>query len=117
MSSLATRAGFAVAPTCTSLAEVRLHIDQIDRELVALLARRADFVNEAARLKRDAAEIPDPARVATVIARVRRLAGQHGLDPDLAAAVWQTMIDGFIAAEHRTHQRLHPPPHTPPGPR
>ena len=40
-----------------SLAEVREHIDRIDQQLVALIAERGRWVQQAARFKSDADEI------------------------------------------------------------
>ena len=36
---------------CTTMAEVRRHIDHIDLEIVALLAERWGYVSQASRIK------------------------------------------------------------------
>eukprot|EP01037_Dinobryon_pediforme_P032470 gene32470-37425_t len=38
-------------PDCTTMIEVRAGVDQVDRELVALLARRFAYMDAAARIK------------------------------------------------------------------
>jgi len=90
---------------CASLEEVRAGIDAVDRELVALLARRAAYVGQVVRFKRTAAEVPAPARAAAVIANARRLAVEHGADPDLAEHVYRAIIAWFSAAQVRAIER------------
>ncbi|MGE5470989.1 MAG: chorismate mutase [Bacteroidota bacterium] len=94
---------------CTSLDEVRLNIDRLDRELVALIAERGAYVVQAARFKKTADEVAAPQRVARVIERVRALAQETGADPAVVEATWRAMIAAFIAAEHAAHAALHPP--------
>lgn len=95
--------------TCHSLDDVRQHIDRLDRELVRLIAERGAYVRQAAGFKRSAEEIPAPQRVAQVLKRVDALAVEFGAERPVVAAVWQAMIDTFIAAERNVHAALHPP--------
>lgn len=92
--------------TCTSLDEVRTEIDRIDGRMLALLAERGAYVRQAAGFKRDAAEVPAPARVAQVLARVRARAAELGADPAVAEATWRAMIAAFIDSELAEHARL-----------
>jgi len=94
---------------CASLDEVRQQIDRVDRELVALIAERGNFVRQAAGFKKTAAEVPAPQRVTQVLARVDALARESGADPVVVAATWRAMIAAFIEAERGAHALLHPP--------
>lgn len=96
-------------PTLTSLADVRLRIDAIDRQLVALIAERGACVAQAARFKRSDAEVAAPDRVAQVLARVRSLASELGADPQVVEATWRAMIGAFIELERAARAQLHPP--------
>jgi isochorismate pyruvate lyase len=49
---------------CTSMAEVRAGVDEIDRRLAALLARRQGYMDAAARIKPARGAVRDEARVA-----------------------------------------------------
>jgi isochorismate pyruvate lyase len=84
------------------LAELRRRIDGIDRELVALLAKRQRCVEEVIEIKRTA-KLPAriPARIDEVLAHIRKLAVAANAEPDLAVAVWREMIEQFIAFEER----------------
>ncbi|MFN3075581.1 MAG: chorismate mutase [Alphaproteobacteria bacterium] len=89
---------------CNTLEDVRSHIDVIDSEIVALLARRSHFVREAARLKRDRSEIVVPARIEQIIAKVRREAVSLNVDPDLMERIYKNIIEAFIWHEGEVWQ-------------
>lgn len=97
-----------IAP-CASLDDVRLHIDRVDRQLLALVAERGAYVRQAARFKRNAGEVAAPQRVAQVIGRLTALAGEIGADPAVVEATWRAMIAAFIAAEQAEHAAMQPP--------
>ncbi|MDQ4099505.1 MAG: chorismate mutase, partial [Chloroflexota bacterium] len=78
-----------MAIECRNLAEVREQIDQIDRQLVALLAERGAYVRQAARFKRTAEDVAAPRRVEQVVERVRGLAMDNGVDADLVEEVYR----------------------------
>ena len=50
-------------PDCTTMAEVRAGVDALDRELVALLRRRFDYMDAAARIKPERGQVRDEARI------------------------------------------------------
>jgi len=89
---------------CASLDEVRAEIDRLDREIVRLTAERGSFVRQAARFKSSAADVPAPKRVEAVIVKVRGLATENGLEPDIAEATYRAMIGAFIDFERRVHE-------------
>lgn len=87
---------------------LRARIDALDAQLIALLADRSALIDRAAQIKsREGLPARIHSRVEEVAANARRLAGEHGLDPDLAERLWRVMMDHFIAQEDRvlSHQR------------
>lgn len=88
---------------CTSLEEVRQHIDRIDHDLVSLLARRGNLVNQAAAFKRTTAEVKAPSRVQDVIAKVRTVAEECGGSAEVVEKVYRAMIAAFIEEELSAH--------------
>ena len=91
---------------CNSLEEVRANIDQIDRRIVALLAERGNYVQQAARFKQTSQDVEAPRRVEQVIAKVTMLAGELGADPSVTEQVYRAMIQAFIGAELAEHAKL-----------
>ncbi|SMX40183.1 chorismate mutase [Maliponia aquimaris] len=85
-----------------TMAGLRVCIDQIDSELVTLLAERERYTDRAPDLKaREGIAARAPRRVEAVLANVRDKARARGLDPDLAEAMWRIMIEAVIAREER----------------
>lgn len=82
-----------------TLTDIREGIDAIDREIVALIARRQQWVARAGALKRDESGVRAPSRVDEVIARVRRMAAEAGAAPDVVEGAYRAMIAGFIDLE------------------
>ena len=84
---------------CETMAEVRVGVDQVDRELVALLVRRFGYMDAAARIKTDRGTVRDEARKAEVLDNVAREAEASGLDPQRIRAVWNELVEQSIAYE------------------
>ena len=89
-----------------SISEVRLQIDQIDEQIVKLLAIRQTLVKEAARYKTDDHAVRAPDRRAAMMTRLRELAVHEGVAPDVVSRVYDAMIDAFIDLELREHARI-----------
>jgi isochorismate pyruvate lyase len=86
---------------CENLTEIRSSIDELDREIVALIGRRARYVEAAARFKTSEKSVRAPERQAAMLAERRRWAEDEGLDPDVIEILFQQLVDYFIAREMR----------------
>ncbi len=92
---------------CTSLAEVRSNIDRLDTVITRLLAERHHFVTEAAKFKPSVAGVVVPARVEEIVERVRKMAVEHGVNPDAIEAVYRCIIDAFTKDEQARWRAMH----------
>ena len=91
---------FAKLPDqCETMADVRAGVDQVDRELVALLVRRFGYMDAAARIKPERSAVRDEPRKAQVLDNVAREAESAGLDPQRIRAVWNELVEQSIAHE------------------
>ena len=79
--------------------ELRAGVDQIDRELVALLARRFAYMDAAARIKPERGHVRDEARKAEVIGNARVAAEAAGLPGETIADLWERLVEASIAYE------------------
>ncbi|MBX9731889.1 MAG: chorismate mutase [Sphingomonas sp.] len=86
-------------PDCMTMAEVRAGVDQVDRDLIALLARRFAYMAAAARIKPTRDKVRDEARKALVIANARAEAAKLGLPDAAIAALWDDLVEASIAYE------------------
>lgn len=86
-------------PDCTTMTQVRAGVDAVDRELVALLARRFAYMDAAARIKPTREAVRDEGRKARVIANARAAAREAGLPEDAIASLWELLVEASIAYE------------------
>ena len=84
---------------CTTMTQVRAGVDDVDRQVVALLARRFAFMDAAARIKPERAAVRDEWRKADVKAKVDAAAAQAGVDRELVARLYEDLIETSIAHE------------------
>ncbi len=88
------------------LRQARDLIDEVDRELIALLARRAGLARRALQAKDELGSgVRDPERERQLLADRRALAVEHGLDPDALADIFRTVLRFSVAHQERTEPR------------
>jgi isochorismate pyruvate lyase len=88
------------------MAEVRAEIDALDRAIVALLADRLHYIDEAARLKQSRDQVRDEARIADVLAKVDAEASRRGADSTVILTAYRALIEASIAHEFDRFDRL-----------
>ena len=91
---------------CNSMTEVRAGVDDVDRQVVALLKRRFGYMDAAARIKPDRAAVHDAGRIEEVVSKVKAAAREAGLSEAIAEPVWRTLIDRCIAHEFERFDQL-----------
>ena len=84
---------------CHSLQEVRDEIDKLDDQIVELIAKRNDYIKQAAKFKESVDEVKAPERIDAVIQRLRRKALDLDLSPNLIADLYTKMIDEMVETE------------------
>jgi isochorismate pyruvate lyase len=88
------------AETCNSIEEVREAIDNIDMEIISLLAKRYEFVKAVVQFKeRNEASIISKQRLDCVILTRREMAVKYGLSPDVIENIYRQLTDYFISEE------------------
>ena len=84
---------------CMTMTEVRAGVDDVDRQLVALVARRFRYMDAAARIKPDRSAVRDEWRKADVLAKVDSAAHDLEVDRDLMSRLYEDLIETSIAHE------------------
>ena len=93
---------------CQSMTELREAIDQLDQNLIAIIAKRFTYIDRAAELKlREGMPPRTTDRVQQVVDQVRRLAAEAHLDPDLIETLWRALIENAIEREARLMRHDH----------
>lgn len=80
-----------------TLQSLRAEIDNLNQDLVSLLAKRFQATRLVGEYKRDN-NLParDAEREAASIARIREQAKEAHIDPDLAATILQAIMDAVV---------------------
>jgi isochorismate pyruvate lyase len=91
---------------CKSIEEVRESIDDLDNQIVKLISERSRYVEQAAKFKKDTEDVKAPKRVEAVIQKVRTIADEHNVNPDMIEQVYRTMISCFINQELVHHSKI-----------
>ena len=91
---------------CNSIDEVRTNINNIDEQIVKLIALRGGFVKQAAKFKKDNDDVKAPKRVEEVILKVKNIARLNDANEEVVENVYRTMIDSFIKAEMKEFEKL-----------
>jgi isochorismate pyruvate lyase len=86
--------------------EVREGVDAVDAAIVGLLAERFRYMDAAARIKPARSAVRDETRKARVIDHVRSLAAAEGVPADLAARLYEDLIEASIAYEFERFDAL-----------
>jgi isochorismate pyruvate lyase len=84
---------------CQTMQQVRAGVDEVDRQVVALLERRFGYMDAAARIKPDRSAVRDEWRKADVLAKVDAAAAEMGVDRALIARLYEDLVETSIAHE------------------
>jgi isochorismate pyruvate lyase len=85
--------------------DVRASIDAIDRRMVALIAERLHYIDEAARIKPERHQVRDETRIADVLAKVAAEARRVGCDAAVVTTAFRALVEASIAHEFSAFDR------------
>jgi isochorismate pyruvate lyase len=91
---------------CRTMVQVRAGVDDVDRRIVALVARRFAFMDAAARIKPDRDAVRDERRKAEVLSNVEAQAFERGIDTKLMRRLYEDLVESSIAYEFEEFDRL-----------
>lgn len=84
---------------CRTLDEAREEIDKVDEQIIALIARRNNYIKQIAHFKTSIEEVKAEDRISAVISRAREQAISLGLSPNLINDLYVRMIDAMVESE------------------
>ncbi|WP_247598461.1 chorismate mutase [Brenneria nigrifluens] len=99
------------------MSEIRAEIDAIDRQVIALLAQRFEYVKSASKFKKNPDEIQARVRFENMLAQRRAGAESKGLSADVIEKMYRDPVTWFIAEEmahwSRSQNAIYPKPAQP----
>jgi chorismate mutase len=87
------------------LAILRVKLDKLDNELLKLIKKRSNLVNEVLKVKTHKKEIIDQKRINFILKKIKKKSIQSNIDPKITSRIWKNMIWSFIDYEKRNFRK------------
>lgn len=84
---------------CKNIEEVRLHIDEIDHQVINLLGQRFLYVKQAAKFKTTEDAVKAPERFKTMLFQRREWAAENNLNEEVIETLYTDLVGYFIKEE------------------
>jgi len=84
---------------------IRIKLDKLDNELLKLIKKRSNLVNEVLKVKIHKKEIIDQKRINFILKKIKKRSIQYNIDPKITNRIWKNMIWTFIAYEKRNFKK------------
>ncbi|MCJ8318005.1 MAG: isochorismate lyase [Colwellia sp.] len=84
---------------CSGMDEIRIEIDKMDRDIIAILGKRFDYVKAAAKFKTSETSVRAPERFNAMLEQRRIWASSEGLSPDAIEKMYRDLVNHFINEE------------------
>jgi len=84
---------------------LRFKLDKLDSELLMLIKKRSNIVNEVLKVKINKSEIIDQKRIAYILKKIKKKSIKLKIDPKITNRIWKNMIWSFIDYENRNFKK------------
>ncbi len=84
---------------------LRVKLDKLDNELLKLIKKRSNLVNEVLKVKVYKNQIIDQKRINFILKLIRKKSIQMKIDPKITNRIWKNMIWSFIDYEKRNFRK------------
>jgi len=84
---------------CRSMDDIRVEIDGMDKNIIAILGRRFEYVKAATKFKTSETSVRAPDRFNSMLEQRRIWAEQSGLNPDAIEKMYHDLVNHFINEE------------------
>ena len=84
---------------------LRAKLDKLDNEMLRLIKKRSNLVNEVLKVKIHKKEIIDQKRINFILKKIKAKSKQLKIDPKITNRIWKNMIWSFIDYEKRNFKK------------
>jgi len=84
---------------------IRIKLDRLDTELLKLIKKRSNLVNDVLKVKIQKKEIIDQKRINFILNKIKDKSIQLKIDPKITNRIWKNMIWSFIDYEKRNFKK------------
>ena len=87
------------------LDSLRIKLDKLDNQLLRMIKKRTNVVNEVLKVKTHKNEIIDQKRINLILKRIKNKSIKLKVDPKITNRIWKNMIWSFIDYEKRNFKK------------
>ena len=87
------------------LNKLRSKLDKLDSDLLKLIKKRSNIVNDVLKLKIYKKEIIDHKRIRSILKKIKDKSIKSKIDPKITNRIWKNMIWSFIDYEKRNFKK------------
>jgi len=87
------------------LNSLRSKLDNLDTELLKLIKKRSNLVNDVLKVKVYKKEIIDQKRINFILKKIKKKSIQLKIDTKITKRIWKNMIWSFIDYEKRNFKK------------
>ena len=84
---------------------IRIKLDKLDTELLKLIKKRSNLVNDVLDVKIHKKEIIDQKRINFILKKIKKKSIQLNIDAKITNRIWKNMIWSFIDYEKRNFNK------------
>jgi chorismate mutase len=84
---------------------LRIKLDRLDTDLLKLIKKRSNLVNDVLKVKIHKKEIIDQKRIRFILKKIKKKSIQLKVDPKISNRIWKNMIWSFIDYEKRNFKK------------
>ena len=84
---------------------IRIKLDKLDTDLLKLIKKRSNLVNDVLKVKIHKKEIIDQKRISFILKKIKKKSIQLKIDPKISNRIWKNMIWSFIDYEKRNFKK------------
>ena len=84
---------------------LRIKLDKLDSELLNLIKKRFNLVNEVLKVKIYKKEIIDKKRINFILKKIKKKSIKLKIDTKITKRIWKNMIWSFIDYENRNFKK------------
>jgi chorismate mutase len=84
---------------------LRIKLDMLDTDLLKLIKKRSNLVNDVLKVKIHKKEIIDQKRINFILKKIKNKSIQLNVDPKITNRIWKNMIWSFIDYEKRNFKK------------
>ena len=89
----------------TKLNFLRVKLDKLDNNLLRLIKKRSNLVNNVLKIKSKKKEIIDQKRINFILKKIKIKSIKLKVDPKITNRIWKNMIWSFIDYEKRNFKK------------